>query len=511
MIEDLFTQIAQNQNTRAALSAIRAAIKNEQDYLCAKKLSGDGSMLTALLTAEDAKTRKNAAALLGDLGIEEAAGALYQAYNQEKTLFVRPALLQALKKTNAYPYLPKLKEQYDLLCAQEIKEDEKKHIREELRALEQILRQEGKEVRHTFTGWNRKYAILLTTNPKYADVTKEQLSRSAQRAGVNTLGVQAVVDSLEEVVKIRTFRDLLFPIALGVKLTMEDGPEAFGEAVAESKLLPILLRCHKEPDPFYFRIDLKGGIGLEERSRYTKRAAAVIEEKSGRRLLNAPEEYEFELRVLFDKNRRIHVFLRMATIPMERFSYRKEAIAASIHPSSAALFLALAKPYLKKNAQILDPCCGVGTMLVERHMLLPVREVYAIDVFGEAVLKARINAEAAGLRVNFIHKDYLDFKHGYLFDEIICNMPMRGKRTKEEQDAFYQGFFDKSQELIAPDGILLLYSNENGFIKKQLRLHPAFRLRKEFLISEKDQFYFYVIGTCVKSGEKKEKGNREGV
>lgn len=499
MTDNLFTQLDQNQDVRAALSAIRAVLKNEADSPRVRELSGDGSRITPFLLSEDPKTRKNAAALLGDLGIKEAADALYQAYLQEKTLFVRPVLLQALKKTDASPYLAELKVQYDRLCGREVKEEEKKHIREELRALEQLLRREGKGTHHTFTGWNRRHAVLLTTNPKYADVTREQLPRSAQRIGVNSLGVQAVVDSLEEVVKIRTFRELLFPIALGAKLTMEDGPEAFGEAVAESRLLWLLLRCHREPAPFYFRIDLKGGIGLEERSRYTKRAAAVIEEKSGRQLINAPEEYEFELRILFDKNRKIHVFLRMATIPMERFSYRREAIAASIHPSTAAMLMALAKPYLKKNAQILDPCCGVGTMLVERHMLLPVREVYAIDVFGEAVAKARINAEAAGLKVNLIHKDYLDFKHGYLFDEIICNMPMRGKRTKEEQDAFYQGFFDKSQELMAPGGILLLYSNENGFVKKQLRLHPGFRLHKEFLISEKEPFYFYVIGACVKS------------
>ena len=95
--------------------------------------------------------------------------------------------------------------------------------------------------------------------------------------------------------------------------------------------------------------------------------------------------------------------------------------------------------------------------------------------------------------MNFIHKDYLDFKHNYLFDEIIANMPQRGKRTKEEQDLFYRGFFDKSEELLAPGGILMLYSNENGFVKKQIRLHPAFWLCKEFLIQEKEQFYLYII------------------
>ena len=30
------------------------------------------------------------------------------------------------------------------------------------------------------------------------------------------------------------------------------------------------------------------------------------------------------------------------------------------------MIVALAEPYLKENAQILDPFCGVGTMLIER-------------------------------------------------------------------------------------------------------------------------------------------------
>jgi len=60
---------------------------------------------------------------------------------------------------------------------------------------------------------------------------------------------------------------------------------------------------------------------------------------------------------------------------MDRFDYRKGSVAASIHPSAAAMLLMLAKPYLRKNAQLLDPCCGVGTMLVERHRLLPAREI----------------------------------------------------------------------------------------------------------------------------------------
>lgn len=492
MIEKYFAQINQGENERAALSGIRAEIKDETALAAAKEMIGDGKALASLLESPDAKTRKNAAALLGDLEIGEAAQALYDAWTKEEKLFVRGTMLRALGKTNPYPYLPELKERYDELCAREISEEEKKHVREELQALEVILRQEGEEVTHTFIGWEQRHKILLTTNPKYAFVTAETFS--AFRKKTTSLGVLAIVDNLKEIAKIRTFRELLFPISLNDPVSLNDGPKAFGEALADSKLVYFLERCHREPAPFYFRIDIRGGLSLEERSRYTKRAAAVIEEKSKRKLLNSPKDYEFEVRLMLDAEQGIHVFLKMFTIPMERFAYRKASMAASMHPSLAAMLLALARPYLKENAQILDPCCGVGTMLVERHKILPVREVYGIDIFGEAVAKARVNTEAAGMRVNFIQKDYMEFKHGYLFDEIISNLPVRGKRTKEEHDLFYREFFDQSERLLASDGILILYTNEAGFVKKQIRLHPAFRLRKEFLIREKDAYWLFVIG-----------------
>ena len=39
-----------------------------------------------------------------------------------------------------------------------------------------------------------------------------------------------------------------------------------------------------------------------------------------------------------------------------------------------------------------------------------------------------------------------------------------------------------------------MYSNEQGFVKKQLRLRDNYRLLQEFCIREKDGFYLYIIG-----------------
>lgn len=491
MTDKWMEQIFQGENVREALSKLRAQIKEGTPWLRARKRLGDGAALAPLLSSEDAKVRKNAAALIGDLRIKAAAGALFDAYQKEQTLFVRPALLLALNETDPYPYLGELEAQYRLLCGKDVQENEKKHIREELHALEKILREEGPDVRHTFTGWDVPLTVLLTANPRFVPLVEEALGECRKKAMF--LGVQAAVANLRGVVQIRTFRELLFPIVLKEKLTAEDGPEALGAAVAGSKLLPLLKHCHKEAGPFLFRMDARAGILEEGRVRFVKKAAAAIEEASGRQLLNAPDHYEFELRLYASREGILRVFLKMNTIPMERFSYRKKTISASIHPSEAAAILKLARPYLKKQAQALDPCCGVGTMLIERQKLLPARELCGIDIFGEAVEKAKANAEAANVAANFIQKDFTNFVPEHSFDEIIANMPTRGKRSKEEQDTLFRDFFDKFDKILAPGGILILFSNENGFVKKQIRLHPAFLLEEEYLIREKEQFFCHIV------------------
>lgn len=491
MIEELIQYILEGKELRQSLSRLRAAIKEEESRKKAAGLLGDGQAVAVLLGDSDPKVRKNAASLLGDLRMSGQSKALFQAYQKEEQMFIRSAYLKALAKMDIRPYISQLRERYDLLMDYQPKEEEKKHIAEELRAMEQMLRQQGEKQSHTFCGWKKKLVILLTTGPSYREVTGEKLT--ACRKGYHSLGVKAVVDDLMDVVKIRTFRELLFPFHIKDDIPMDAKPEEVGRALASSNLLELLEKCHKEPAPFLFRLEIRGGLELKKRSDFVKKTALVIETETGRKLINSTDDYEFEVRLLVGKDEKLKGFLKMNTIPMDRFSYRKHAISTSIHPSLAALLMELAEPYLRKGATVLDPCCGVGTMLIERYKKLPARELYGVDIFGEAIAGAWENAALAEVPVHFIQKDWFNFSHKYLFDEIISNLPLRGKKSKEEQDEFYRKFFEKSKEHLKKDGYMILYGNEAGFIKKQIRLHPEFHLVKEFVIRPKDQFVLYVI------------------
>ena len=50
------------------------------------------------------------------------------------------------------------------------------------------------------------------------------------------------------------------------------------------------------------------------------------------------------------------------------------------------------------------------------------------------------------------------------------------------------------RNLLAEDGIIIMYSNEVGFVKKQLRLQPCYRLIQEYTIRKKDSYCLFIIG-----------------
>lgn len=512
MLEKSYEEIRKGNNVRENLSLLRNAIKQEDQKKELLGLIGDGQLFIHLLSEEEPKTRKNAALLLGDLGLQQAAEALFTAYERETTLFVRSAYLTALKKLDASAHLKELKERLAVITAVEPKENEKKHIREEIRELEAVITGIEGIARHTFRGFSTGKTFLLTTNALQREVTAgeiAELSASVRRsAKLHPLGVLVRAVDIYPFTRLRTYRELLFPLkrkesesegttesgALrteGIRVT--DGPKAAAQAVWESDLWAILEESHKQAGPFYFRLEIKCGMEFEKRGDFARSFCAELEHRSGRLLINSPGDYELEIRLLETKDGRWMPYLKLYTIPMKRFFYRKHAVASSIHPAQAAMLIRLARPYLKENAQILDPFCGVGTMLIERDISVPAREKYGIDIFGDAIVKARENAALAGEKINFIHRDYFDFRHDYLFDEIITNMPVRGKKTKEEMDQFYASFFSKSEEIMNIGGIIVLYSNESGFIKKQLRLNSGYKLLQEFVIREKDHFHLFII------------------
>lgn len=490
-MDTIYLELLEKKEIRSNLSALRAKLREGVDAAYDREIvetfvQEHEAFILGLLAAEDAKTRKNAALLLGDLKYQNAAEALYDAFAKENTLFVRSAYLDALSQMDVSGKLPEIKQRLAELSAQEVSEENRKHADEELRALRRIvIRYEG-IAKHKFDRKQQKNQVLLFCNKNGRETVRRMTG-----GRVHPLGVLVETDDLIPLMQVRTYREMLFPLG-GGKLIDSEPKTAASEVCAS--LITLCEKYHKEEMPFYFRIECKAPMTLEQKSNFTKRMGAELERLSNGKLINSTSDYEVELRLIANREGRFFPCVKFYTLKDHRFRYRKNSISASIHPSQAALMMELAAPYLKEGAQVMDPFCGVGTMLIERDIRVPAGDMYGTDTFGEAIEKARENASLAGEEIHYIHRDFFDFHHDYLFDEIVTNMPVRGKMTKEELDRLYARFFDKATEILKKNAVIVMYTQETGFVKKQLRLHREYMLLQEYCMQEKTGFSLLIIG-----------------
>ena len=110
------------------------------------------------------------------------------------------------------------------------------------------------------------------------------------------------------------------------------------------------------------------------------------------------------------------------------------------------------------------------------------------------MLKARVNAEAAGITIHYINRDVRDFRHEYLFDEIISDLPLTGRsRNLLELKELYQAFFARVPELLKKGGRLFLYTSEENAFYSAFRESSGLKLLKSFLVQEKTGSRLYIL------------------
>lgn len=494
MITDLWDKIELNQEVRQSLSALRQIVKADSGRLAfLYHIAGKEEKLVALLKHEDPKTRKNTALLMGDLGSQDFLDPIYQAYQAEQQMFVKSSYLSAMKNFDYREYAEPLKQRMNELSSQTMAVEEEKHAMAELRELSSlVVTIEGVKM-HEFQGHNRAYDIILLTNRNFQNITIEKLMELEPKAQVKEFGagVMAHVNHLNWTEEIRTYQELLFVVKGMTTCPMD--PEQAAETIINSELLPFLMEGHEGNPPFYFRIEFKSKMELDKKSVFSKKLAAQIEKLSERKLINTTSQYEIELRLIENKEGGCNLLVKLFTLKDERFQYRNEVIPTSIKSINAALTVALAKKYLVENAQILDPFCGVGTMLIERHKAVRANTTYGIDLQGDAIEKAKKNTEAARQIIHYINRDFFDFKHEYLFDEIITNMPFRiGRKTEEEIYEIYVSFFLSARKCLKAKGIVILYSHNKEYIDK-LAGKNGFRLLEAFEISMREGTWVTIL------------------
>lgn len=494
MRENLLLNIKNEIDVRQSLSELRSMIK-EGVVSTASFSCDDINEIIGTITDDDAKARKNCALLLMDLSdqvkmlnlSDAVLNRIISCYQSEDTLFVRANYLKAISKFELREeQLSTLKEALDNINSSNWQEADLKHVREEKRLLEEILSEEN-DVKHRFLGINRAYEVLLTADEFIRESLQKECGSDSR---ITPKGVRTSIKNDKLLRECRLYRECLFLVPLKKDYPIRN--DNFSDAVVKSALIPMLKDLYELNTAISFRVIIASSKKTDVNANLVKRVGFEIEEKSSGILKNVRQNPEIELRFFKKKDEGYTMYLKLNNPEDMRFIYRREAVATSLSPVNAAAVVGLCKPYLKDKVQTIDPFAGTGALLIERCISSEARQIYAIDTFGEAVAKGRINADAARLNINYINRNFFDFKHDYLFDEIITEFPQLYDLEKNEVDNFYQKFFDKAMEITSSDATLIILSGEGGRIKKNIRINEGLHLEREFEIRK--NLLLYIIG-----------------
>ena len=161
--------------------------------------------------------------------------------------------------------------------------------------------------------------------------------------------------------------------------------------------------------------------------------------------------------------------LRLSDATMRHRTYKQEHLPASLRPTVAATMGLLSRPTAEDI--VLDPLCGVGTLLTERALLSPVKEVLGGDIRQEAVAMARRNVQAARVKADIQVWDarVLPLDAGSV-TRVMTNLPF-GKQigTHEANTKLYTDLAREFGRVLASNGILVTLTSEDRLWETILR------------------------------------------
>ncbi len=505
-LKQLYEHITRGDEVRESLISVRQMIRDEglrRKFMVL--LGGDFSVLIGLLKDPDPKIRRNAALILGQTENEDVLAPVMEAWRAEKTLFVREDYLKAVGHLDYRPYLPQLRARLAEIEAGEGQADDRnqnspehslwdndKHLAGEASQIRRMIERAGEKKRHTYARTDPAPELLLVCNRCQVAATAEQIRQGSVR--ILKGGVFVRDGSLEELMQVRTWSEMLFPIP-GARPVPAQEREA-AECLHGMKVYGYLKYLHGgEEGPYRYRVELKGKRSLMERKgSFIRGLASRLDMLEKGRIQNDDTDYEAELRLIERSDGTLAPMLKLFTLKDRRFAYRKASTAQSMAPVNAALVLRLALPYLKEGAQVLDPFCGTGTLLIERAMILPAGTCYGTDTFGEAIEKARLNTGLIG-HINYINRNFFDFTHTYAFDELITELPPEGSRIGEDAGSltggvsFEERFLRKAAELLGQEAVVVAVTRSPKALEEAAREAcqegQDYRLLQKYLLNER--------------------------
>ncbi len=452
--------LAHSKDISLRRAIVRAFADLSSDQNCRKILLHQFSLrpqLAELLYRDDdAKLRKNFFELLGRLDADLYADLLIRAYQEEKIEFVKPSILLALgnakQNKDAQAFLQSIPSAFD---------PSDKH---QLAQSQALCKARDSLMPRAFISLPDKpmskptEVIFFCPN---ARVTLDELQSIGLDAKTYSakdgLCIAHSVKNFYSLYHARTFYEA------GILLYESDSLRHAIKGMNKSVVCRNVLNLYQRTDLCY-RIDVTGRtITQKERlEAYEQIHQALLDTP----LHNSPSSYDFELRISCIGKTFIACLIPGSQNDT-RFSYRKQAISASMHPAVAASCCRVIAHYAKKEDSVLDCFCGAGTFLLERARY-PHRDLFGSDISASAIKVAKNNASCAKIKAEFFVKNAITpFSHKY--DEVIGNLPF-GLRVSNHiaNQKLYADFFKNLQLTLKPNGHAFLFTNEKKLMQETI-------------------------------------------
>ena len=156
------------------------------------------------------------------------------------------------------------------------------------------------------------------------------------------------------------------------------------------------------------------------------------------------------------------VGVRLSSSPLHRRPYKLDSRTGTLHPPVAFAMALLSS--LGDQQVVLDPFCGVGTILIESLRVESQIDCWGLDIDPEVIHKAALNSQAAKADVKFVLGDaaQIPFAAGTI-DRVISNPPWG--RVVGPQGKLRAGmlpFFREISRMLHPQGRTVLLVDSAG-------------------------------------------------
>jgi 23S rRNA G2445 N2-methylase RlmL len=454
----------------AALDAPSPQVRKAAAFLLGRAKPAP-EVVTALARAlgdAEPKVRKNVAITLGTLGSAPAVDALAAALAIEQIGWVRSSLVLALGAIGGAAA-------HAAIEATEPRDEREREARQ--KALDRTAPRHARSAWREDVSW--RLPLLLDTPPGLERVAVEEAkARGIEGCHVvapGLLGCALGVAPWQVVPTLRCVYGVLIDGGMAAPLPL-DQPDAAAKAtralIGASVALQTISDWLVADGTVRYRFSFKGAGA----SRTLQRTLldAVREMCAPLGMSDSPSRYDLELNVASDQEG-TRLTIRPSFMPDDRFAYRRKDVGAAINPVIAAGLARLVRS--SETAEVFDPVCGSGTLLVERAMLDGRTRLRGRDISATAVGAARANVKAAGFerRIEIGSGDAHDGASWRACDEVLANLPW-GNRTRQghaELPRLYGAITEHLAAHLRPGGRAVLYSASAQVLEAAIARHKS--------------------------------------